>query len=364
MSERLRNARYALIVYGASRVYTAAIAIAIAIASRYSLAEVLSRWDGGWYLSIVLHGYPSVVPAGTGVEAQSSIAFFPGYPLLVRAVSASLGLSPVLVGVAISTVFGGAAALIIGRLARDLSDERAADRTVVLFSFFPSAFVLSMLYADAMFIFLAALCLVALVERRWLVAGAASAVATCVRPTGVVLVACCLWGAVDATRRQEWSALVAPVLAPLGALVYLAYLRLHTGDLFAFTDVESRGWGRRFDLGASNARAVWTHVHQMHVTFFVVILAMMVIGTAFGALLLIRWRPPAVVVVYVVGIVALTVVSTKPTSLPRYFLSAFPVLIPIATRLSHRAYLATVGGSAALLAVLFVVTSLSTTLSP
>ena len=55
----------------------AAAGIAV-IAGR--LGSVLARWDGGWYLSIVREGYPSFVPPGAGVAAQSSIAFFPGYP--------------------------------------------------------------------------------------------------------------------------------------------------------------------------------------------------------------------------------------------------------------------------------------------
>ena len=127
-------------------------------------------------------GYPSFVPPGVGVAAQSSIAFFPGYPLLIRALSTPFGLSPVFAGCAVSLFAGVAATVGLWQLAVRLSDEGTADRSVVLFAFFPSAFVLSMVYADALFIALSVWCLLALLDRRWLAAGAAAAAAGLVRP--------------------------------------------------------------------------------------------------------------------------------------------------------------------------------------
>ena len=80
--------------------------------------------------------------------------------------------------------------------------------------------------------------------------------------------------------------------------------------------------------------------------------------------LLLRWRPPAVITVYVVGVVALTVLTSHPVSLPRYVMSAFPLLIPAADRLRGRAYRLILVGSMVLMALLFAVTSVSTRLPP
>ena len=354
-----------LAAYGLSRVYVFAIATGVAIASRFSLPEVLSRWDGGWYLSIVRAGYPTVVPSGTGTDVYSSLAFFPGYPLLVRVLSRPIGLSPVLVGVVVATTAGAGAAIVLHRLASDLSGDPTADRTVILFSFFPTAFVLSMVYADALFLFFAAVCLVALIEHRWLLAGVATAAASSVRPTALVLVACCVWAAAEAIyRRREWFALVAPALAPIGALAYFAYLRVHTGDALAFVKAEDRGWNRRFDFGVWNVRAVVGYLVDRRTTFLILVFAILLLAAAAAFWLMLRWRPPAVIVVYVAGIVALTVLASHPVSLPRYLLSAFPLLIPVADRVSGRRFTVLVVVSAVLLGMLFTVTSVSSHLPP
>src|SRR4051812_33968824 len=76
-----------LAAYAASRV--AVLAGAAVVAGRVgrlgAISRVLSWWDGQWYLHIVAHGYQHQVPAGSGAAAESTLAFFPGYPLLVRA---------------------------------------------------------------------------------------------------------------------------------------------------------------------------------------------------------------------------------------------------------------------------------------
>src|SRR5688572_22754264 len=53
-----------------------------------SLVGALGQWDGGWYLSIARAGY------WYRPGEQSPVAFFPAYPLAIRAVSQTgLGLS-------------------------------------------------------------------------------------------------------------------------------------------------------------------------------------------------------------------------------------------------------------------------------
>src|SRR5689334_13819326 len=68
------------------------------------------QYDGGWYAHIAQHGYQYT----PGV--QSPVAFFPGYPLLVRAVMA-LGPDVFLSGVLVSAACGLAAVLLFTRWA-------------------------------------------------------------------------------------------------------------------------------------------------------------------------------------------------------------------------------------------------------
>jgi hypothetical protein len=57
---------------------TLAVALAVATVAEPSVLEVLSRWDGGWYLAIVERGYPEAVPTGSGDQAQSTWPSSPG----------------------------------------------------------------------------------------------------------------------------------------------------------------------------------------------------------------------------------------------------------------------------------------------
>ena len=67
------------------------------------------RWDAGWYLEIVTHGYHF---APDHADLQQNIVFFPAYPMLMRGVGRLLGghmTGYVLAGTAISlAAFWGA----------------------------------------------------------------------------------------------------------------------------------------------------------------------------------------------------------------------------------------------------------------
>ena len=64
------------------------------------------------------------------------------------------------------------------------------------------------------------------------------------------------------------------------------------------------------------------------------------------------------------GTAGIALLSGNTTSLPRYLLAAFPVLIPMARQLSDDVYPMVVAVSATLMATLFWTTSLVTWLAP
>jgi Gpi18-like mannosyltransferase len=359
-----RGVALALVVFAASRLVTFLTALAITTVAGVSLTEVLARWDGGWYLAVVGHGYPDAVATGHGVQAQTTIAFFPGYPLLIKAGSVT-GLSPAVTGVVVSTLTGAAASVVLWLLAARVTDVRSANRTVVLFCFFPAAFVLSMVYAEAVFVLLVAGCLLALVLERWALAGLAAALAGLVRPNGLVLAACCGWAAIQAIRRDgSWRPIIAPLLAPTGTLAFLWYLYLRTGDPLAYVHTQKRGWDQGFDFGVSNVRSAMSIVASRRAELYVLVIVACLIGVAAALYFLVRWRLPAPLLIYVVGIVGLALLSSNTTSVPRFLLSAFPLLIPIARQLSSTAYPVVAASSAVLMATLFWVTSLASWLTP
>jgi len=357
--------RCSVVVFAASRLMTFVVALGVAAVSDRPVTEVLARWDGGWYLAVAQRGYPEAVLHGSGAQAQSTLGFFPGYALLIHAGSSLTGLPPTLVGVVVSTLAGAVTSAALWLLAQRIVDAKTASRTVVLFCFFPSAFVLSMVYAEAVFLLLAAICLLALLLERWAIAGVAAGLAGLIRPNALVLTLCCGWAAAQAIRRQRsWRPTIAPLLAPTGTLAFFGYLRVRTGDWLAYVHTQKRGWDQGFDFGVSNLRTLRAVMASRQLGFYVLMLGACMIALVVALYLLVRWRLPTPILVYVVGIVGLALLSSNTTSVPRFLLTAFPVLIPIARGLSDEAYPTVVAASATLMTTLFWTTSLVTWLAP
>lgn len=326
------------------------------------LTAVLSRWDGQHYLEIVRDGYPPTLPDG---GAQSVHAFFPAFPLLVRAVVRATGLAPNTAGVVTTVTLATVAAAVIWLLARDLGGEEAATRAVLLFSFFPGSFVLGLIYSEGLFLALAAVCLLALHRRGWLVAGLAAAAAGATRPTGIVLAACCAWAAVEAIRqRRQWSALVAPALAPAGFLAWSAFLAAHTGDPTAWIKSQRRGWGQGFDFGAHTARSIGGFLADPTGDFNRAVGVVAIAVLVAGLVLLWRTRAPAVQWLYTAGIMVPALFSAVLTSTPRFVLSAFPLHVAAGRRLSGTAFAVVLALSATLLGLLAVVADTSLLFTP
>ena len=353
-------------IFLASRVVLLAVAHAVRVVEPQPLTDVLGRWDGAHYTKIAVGGYPSALPTGTGVSAETPHAFFPVFPLLIRGVRALTGLSPVSSGLLVNVALATVAAALVWLVAREVADEDTATKAVLVFSFFPGAFVLGMVYSEGTFLALAAGCLLALLRRWWVVAGLLAAVAGATRPTGLVLAACCAWAAVLAVRRRrEWWALAAPALAPVGFIAWSAFLEARTGSALAWKRSHEAGWGQGFDFGANTARSIGEALFFDPLDSFnqTVCVATLVLLAA-CVVLLWRWRPPAVLGIYTAGIVFPAVFSAVLTSTPRFVLTAFPVHVALARSLSGTAFAVALAASAAVMALLMLVAGLSLELTP
>ena len=172
-----------------------------------SVFGVLGRWDGAWYVSIASGGYPSDV---TTTANLAKYAFFPLFPTSVGLLSHA-GLSPLFVGLVISTLAGGVASVLVYRLALHYVPAPIALRAATLFAFLPGSFVFSMPYAEGLLVVGCAACLLFLEERRWVVAGLAGCLAVTARPTGAAIIIPCALCALAAIRKDDdWRALAAP----------------------------------------------------------------------------------------------------------------------------------------------------------
>ena len=200
------------------------------------------RWDGLWYLRIADQGYS---------DGDGSAAFFPLYPLAVRALSTLLGGHPLAAALVLSNLAYLAGLVVFYRLGETEFSGEVARRSVLLLAVFPTAFFFLAPYTESLFLLLSALTLFAARQRRWAFAGVAGALAALTRAIGLTLVLPLAIEAIRALResgrgfRAALGALGAAALVPLGTLSYLAYWERRSGDLFAPLRSQ-HGWLREF----------------------------------------------------------------------------------------------------------------------
>jgi hypothetical protein len=143
--------------------------------------EAWARWDGWWYRSIVEDGYlyyPGV---------QSSVAFWPSYPL-VLAVFQPISPSSFVTGSIVTVVSGLAAAVLFHRWCVQRMGGRVATTSLLLLLLFPFAwFLYGPVYADAFCLAAVLAAFVALERDRLWLAGIFGFVASGARPVGLIV---------------------------------------------------------------------------------------------------------------------------------------------------------------------------------
>lgn len=150
----------------------------------------LSMWDGFWYRRIAETGYPPTLPVDhQGLVQFNEWAFYPLYPMSVRAVMRVLGTGWPLTASFVAMACGAVAVLVMYGLVRHQAGHRLALWTVALFTFFPSAAVLQLTYTEAMAALLLVSSLWCLQRRQYLPGAPLTLLLGLTRPIGVPLAA-------------------------------------------------------------------------------------------------------------------------------------------------------------------------------
>ncbi len=298
--------------------------------------RLFAAWDGGYYLQIAASGYETHIPSGPG-DGNPGIAFFPGFPVLLRGVSTLTGLPVVTVGVLLNVAIGAMIVVVLHRLGSRFLPTSVATRATLLFIALPGGFVFSVLYADALVILLCCSCLLLLDQSRWLAAGVVGAAATFTRANSVGLIAAAIVAAAIAFRqgRRELAPLLPVVMIPLGMLSYLAYVWRHTGDAFGWFHVQRQVWFQELDFGRGflgplrhpelwHSWAYWTAVSG--VPFLVLALWGLVRGA----------RLPAIPAAFTALTLMQMLVYSSVGLRPRFMLMLFPITWLIASGCGRR----------------------------
>ncbi|TQM46247.1 dolichyl-phosphate-mannose-protein mannosyltransferase [Halopolyspora algeriensis] len=334
------------VVYLSVRSFGLVVLTLLSAANDQSVSGNLYSWDAQWYLEIATNGYdgvdPSMVDGFGNRSSETPLAFFPGYPLLIRLFTVIPGLGPPGAAITATLVAGVICAYGLARLGRRISGSHGTGLLfVALFAAAPMSVVLLMPYTEAVFCALSVWALVGVLERRWLLAGLCCAAAGLVRPTAAALIAVVgLAALIAVVRRREarrsplpWLAML---LAPSGMLAYLGWVAARTGDLNGYFELQQRGWSSAFDGGLTTLRfALETLSTDKSVleTFTVwIVLAAVVL-----MVLCVRHRLPWPLVLFALLVLVLDLGSDGLMySKVRLMLPAFPLLLPVALGLSNR----------------------------
>jgi hypothetical protein len=317
-----------------------------------------AQWDSGWYERIATDGYSWVR------GQQTTVAFFPAYPLVVRGVAAA-GADPYVAGIAVTLAAGAAVAALFLTWLRDRLRPPAAWTALVAFLVFPYAFYLyGVVYADALFVAAVLGAFLLLEADRPVLAGLAGAVATAARPVGVVLVVALVIRALERRgalrpeggglvdrRRLRPAALVdwrrarpadaGVLLSVAGLAAWCAYLWARFGDPFAFATAQAawhQGAGPSTWLKVQFFRDV---ADLRSPRAWVLFMAHPALTLAAAALVpRVFRRFGAGYGVYVALLVGLSALSTKNFfGMARYLLAAFPCFAVLGELLAGRAAL-------------------------
>lgn len=337
-----RRARAAVLAFAVVRLAGVAV-VALWTHHRHSHPRnVLGlEWDGLWYHRIADWGYGTFVPSWEAPGLRyDDLAFFPLYPMTVRAVDHVLPVGSVTAALLVSWACAALAAWGVFAVIDHCHGRRTAAALVLLWALLPHSVVLSMAYTEPMMTALSAWALYATVTRRWLTAGVLAVLAGLSRPNAVAVTAAVVAAVLADARRRRGTgrppparAWVAAALAPLGWCGYVLWVGVQAGDpLLGYFRVQDR-WGSNFDFGHFALHYV------KHLMLFPDSLsAYMATTLCAGAVLLLALalmnRMPLPLLVYSAVLVVIALGGAHFFSCkPRFLLPAFPLLTPCAAAL-------------------------------
>ncbi|MGA9524402.1 MAG: mannosyltransferase family protein [Myxococcaceae bacterium] len=295
------------------------------------------RWDARWYEMIVREGY-AFLPG-----QQSSVAFFPLYPLAVRLVS-QLGAPTFIAGMIVTCCSGLIGVIAFSRWARERErsngmTEGTSQLATWLLLLWPYAFfIYGAVYSDALFFALVVAAFLALENDRLVAATLLGALATAGRPIAPavvlgLLVRQCERRLLRGERLRPVDFL--PALSVLGLVAWMAYQYRAFGTPFAFVEVQ-KGWNQEPGLRTWLKLDFLGELHEPHIYGYVVphaVLSLLFTGLAFLAARRLGWGYG----VYSLLAIGMPLASSSGfIGLGRYALAAFPCFFVLAGLLRTR----------------------------
>jgi Gpi18-like mannosyltransferase len=289
-----------------------------------SIIDLFFKWDSVWYYAIVKNGY-FYVPG-----KESSVAFFPLYPSLVKIFSFGY-IDPVITGFVVSNVVLFLAMIYLYRLINlDYEDKTISLNSVTSALIFPTSFFFSIFYSESLFLFLSVGCFYYARKNRWFLASLFGYFTALTKPLGVFIFIPLLIEYFAPTSFKDFKLskikrnVLYLLLIPAGLLTYMTYLYIEFKQPLAFLDAMT-AWGRGFGLALLRLAT-----DSFYDPFYRLIFGGFAALSVLILFYLVYSKVRTSYIVYAFVQLFLIFSSGSPESLPRYVSILFPIYLGFA----------------------------------
>lgn len=298
-----------------------------------SVAGMWDRFDSLRYLEIAQRGY---FPAPVGPAG-----YFPGYPLLFKAVS--LGTGELWAAVLVSNLCYLGAILCLYQLFKMDLPRGASLRSLLLLMAFPTAFLSSCVYSESTFLLFSAASVLAVRKGYWKSSVLMACLATLTRPTGVLLALVLLWER-RCEARGGWLDVLALGAIPATLLGFFLHLQYTVGSFWAYWKIQAYlsdflGVGAHLSDGRSLKLEHFTGISFLLLEVMIVVVGWSMLRGSYR--------------IYVALSMVMAIYHTQGLCTHRFMLVLFPLFIILEQRIPRRHYRWAVGVSLLVQWVLF-----------
>lgn len=198
------------------------------------------RFDSAWYNEIIQTGY-SYNP-----EKQSNVAFFPLYPILVKAIASLTSLSVPISGLLVSNLCLIFALIFVYKISNIYLNKRGCEKVLILMLVFPTSFFYSCFYTESLYLLTTAACFYFFLNKKYFWSGFFGFFASLTRVTGVIIFLAfaieLLWKYLKKKELPKRESLFL-LLIPCGLIAYMVFLAWKFNEPLAFVKIQDL-WSR------------------------------------------------------------------------------------------------------------------------
>lgn len=291
------------------------------------------NFDGVHYLNIARQGY----------FAQYSQAFFPLFPLAIKLVNISGNYF--LTGLIFANLVFLISLFCLYKLFNLDFNHSISFKSIILLLVFPTSYYFGSVYSESLFLLLVVISLWYMRKKQFFLAGVITGLASATRIFGVFLVFSLVWeiyhaltsGQFKIKSRQFAQAILGVILAPLGLIAYMVYLKENFNDPFYFLNAQPV-------FGAARSNSDLILLPQVLYRYFKMLVSIPVNSLSFFnvslelmftviPLILLVWMYKKIRFsywIFILGCLILPSLTGTFSSMPRYALMGF-LLIPFIT---------------------------------